>query len=64
MSTCFPAAQELYTATGDPGVFAGEVVGKGVSVPVGQLIVGTARRKTEDELISFYLNYESPVVRA
>jgi hypothetical protein len=39
-----PALEELDPAAGDAGIFAREIIGEGIAVPVRQLVVRIARR--------------------
>ena len=49
---------ELCAAPGEAGVFTGRVVGEGVSVPVREFVVGSARRQAQDEAIVLDSDFE------
>ncbi len=44
---------KLCAAAAEAGAFTGEVIGEGVAIPVGELVVGSAWRKAQDQAIVF-----------
>src|SRR5208283_6142673 len=54
--------RELRAAAAGAGVFAGEVVSESVSIPVREFVIGSSRRKSQDQSIILGRNFQRPEV--